>query len=48
MGTVKHRREDEHDQLFVEVMSGEVVTKSDIEGEVLKQASLHSSIQHQL
>ncbi len=34
IGTVKHLGEDEHNQLFVEVMSGEALTTSEIEGEI--------------
>jgi Fic family protein len=48
IGTVKHLGEDEHNQLLVEVMSGEAVTTSAIEGEVLDRASVRSSILHQL
>jgi Fic family protein len=48
IGAVKHLREDEHQQLLVEVMSGEALTTSEIEGEILNRASVQSSIQHQL
>jgi Fic family protein len=48
IGTVKHLGEDEHNQLLVEVMSGEAVTTSAIEGEVLDRASVKSSILRQL
>jgi Fic family protein len=48
IGTVKHLGEDEHNQLLVEVMSGEAVTTSAIEGEVLNRASVQSSILRQL
>ena len=48
IGTVKHLGEDEHNQLFVEVMSGEALTTSEIEGEILNRASVQSSIQRQL
>jgi Fic family protein len=48
IGTVKHLGEDEHNQLIVEVMSGEAVTTSAIEGEVLDRASVQSSILRQL
>src|SRR5580698_5851368 len=48
IGTIKHLGEDEHNQLLVEVMSGEAVTTSAIEGEVLNRASVQSSILHQL
>jgi Fic family protein len=48
IGTVKHLGEDEHNQLLVEVMSGDAVTTSAIEGEVLNRASVQSSILRQL
>ena len=48
IGAVKHLSEDEHNQLFVEVMSGEALTTSEIEGEILNRASVQSSIQRQL
>ena len=48
IGTVKHLGEEEQNQLLVEVMSGEAVTTSAIEGEVLNRASLQSSILRQL
>jgi len=48
IGTVKHLGEDEHNQLLVEVMSGEAVTTSAIEGEVLNRAGVQSSILRQL
>jgi Fic family protein len=48
IGTVKHLGEDEHNQLLVEVMSGEAVTTSAIEGEVLDRASVKSSILREL
>lgn len=48
IGAVKHLSEDEHNQLLVEVMSGEAVTTSAIEGEVLNRASVQSSILRQL
>jgi len=48
IGTVKHLGEDEHNQLFVEVMSGEALTTSEIEGEILNRDSVQSSIQRQL
>ena len=48
IGAVKHLGEDEHNQLLVEVMSGEAVTTSAIEGEVLNRASVQSSIRRQL
>jgi hypothetical protein len=39
IGAVKHQSEDEHKQLLVELMSGEAVTASAIEGEVLNRVS---------
>ncbi len=48
IGTAKHLREDEHNQLIVELMSGEAVTTSAIEGEVLNRASVQSSLLRQL
>jgi hypothetical protein len=35
--TVKHLRENDHKQLLVEVMSGEALTTSEIEGETLNR-----------
>jgi Fic family protein len=48
IGTVKHLAEDGHNQLLVEAMSGEALTTSEIEGEILNRASVQSSIQRQL
>src|SRR5271154_5596162 len=48
IGTVKHLSEDDHKQLLVEVMSGEALTTSEIEGEILNRGSVQSSIQRQL
>jgi Fic family protein len=48
IGTAKHLGEDERNQLLVEVMSGEAMTTSEIEGEILNRASVQSSIQRQL
>jgi len=48
IGTVKHLGEDEHSQLLVEALSGEALTTSAIEGEILDRASVQSSIQRQL
>ena len=48
IGTAKHLGEDERNQLLVEVMSGEALTTSEIEGEILNRASVQSSIQRQL
>ena len=47
IGTVKHLGEDERNQLLVEAMTGEAVTTSAIEGEVLNRASVQSSILRQ-
>jgi Fic family protein len=48
IGTVRHLGEGERDQLRVEMMSGEAVTTSEIEGEILNRASVQSSLQRQL
>jgi Fic family protein len=48
LGAMKHLGEDEHNQLIVEAMSGEALTTSEIEGEILNRASVQSSIQRQL
>jgi Fic family protein len=48
IGTVKHLGADEHSQLLVDWMSGEALTTSEIEGEILNRASVQSSIQRQL
>jgi Fic family protein len=48
IGTVKHLNEEDHEQLLVELMSGEAVTTSAIEGEVLSRTSVQSSILRQL
>jgi Fic family protein len=48
IGTIKHLGNDERNQLMVELMSGEAVTTSAIEGEVLNRASVQSSILRQL
>jgi len=48
IGTAKHLGEDERNQLIVEAMSGEALTTSEIEGEILNRASVQSSIQRQL
>jgi len=47
IGMVKHLEEDKHNQLLVEAMSGEALTTSEIEGKILKRASVLSSIQRQ-
>lgn len=48
IGTVKHLAGEERNHLMVELMSGEAVTTSAIEGEVLNRASVQSSILRQL
>ena len=48
IGTVKHLGVDEQNQLLVEQMSGEALTTSAIEGEILNRASVQSSILRQL
>jgi Fic family protein len=48
IGTVKHLDEDDHKQLQVELLSGEAVTTSAIEGEIINRASVQSSILRQL
>lgn len=48
LGAAKHLGQDERNQLIVEGMSGEALTTSEIEGEILNRASVQSSIQHQL
>ena len=48
IGTVKHLGDEDHEQLLVELMSGEAVTTSAIEGEILNRASVQSSILRQL
>lgn len=48
IGSVKHLGEEEHKQLLVELMSGEALTTSEIEGEILNRDSVQSSIQRQL
>ncbi len=48
IGTVKHLGEDDRNQLLVGAMSGEALTTSEIEGEILNRNSVQSSIQRQL
>lgn len=48
VGTVKHLKNEERDQLTIEAMSTEALTTSEIEGEVLDRASLQSAIRKQL
>jgi Fic family protein len=47
-GTVKHLNRDDRDHHVVEVMGGEAITTSAIEGEVLDRSSVQSSIRRQL
>lgn len=48
IGSAKHLGTDDRNQLIVESMSGEAITTSEIEGEMLNRASVQSSIQRQL
>ena len=48
VGTVKHLRQEDREQLTVEAMSTEALTTSEIEGEILDRASVQSSIRKQL
>ena len=48
IGTAVHLDRDDQNQLLVELLSGEAVTTSAIEGEILDRASVQSSIQRQL
>jgi Fic family protein len=48
IGMVRHLGEEGRDQLLVEALSGEALTTSEIEGEILMRASVQSSIQQQL
>lgn len=48
IGTARHLGEDDRRQVLVELMSGEAVTTSALEGEVLSRASVQFSIQRQL
>lgn len=47
-GAVRHLRGDERESLAVEAMSGEALTTSEIEGEMLDRASVQSSIRREL
>ena len=47
IGTAKHLGEDGHKQLLVEVMSGEAVATSAIEGAVLDRSGVRSLLLHQ-
>ena len=48
IGATHHLNEDDHQQLLIELMSGEAIKTSAIEGEILNRASVQSSIQKQL
>src|SRR5262249_23701798 len=48
LGALKHLGADDRNQLTVEAMTTEVLTTSEIEGEILDRASVQSSIQRQL
>lgn len=48
IGSAKHLAEKQHKQLLVELLCGEAVTTSKIEGEILNRDSVQSSIQRQL
>lgn len=48
IGSARHLGGDDRNRLIVEGMSGEAITTSEIEGEVLDRASVQSSIQRQL
>jgi len=48
IGAAGHLGKDDHKHLMIELMSGEAVTTSAIEGEILNRASVQSSIQRQL
>ena len=48
IGTSKHLKAEDQDQLRVEFLSSEALTTSEIEGEILDRASVQSSIRKQL
>src|SRR2546430_14341113 len=48
VGTGRHLRIEERDQLTIEAMSTEAVTTSEIEGEILDRLSGQSSISKQM
>jgi Fic family protein len=48
IGTARHLDQEGRNQLLVEAMSGEALTTSEIEGEILNRASVQSSVQRQL
>ena len=47
-GSIRHLGDEERDFLTVELMSGEALTTSEIEGEILDRPSVQSSIRRQL
>jgi hypothetical protein len=44
---MKHLQLDDQHQLTVEAISGEAITTSEIEGEILDRASVQSSVRQQ-
>ena len=48
VGAVRHLQDEDRDQLFIEVMSEEALTTSEIEGEFLDRMSVQSSIRREL
>jgi len=48
LGLTKHLPPSDHEQVTVEIMSGEALTTSEIEGELFDRASVQSSIRRQL
>ena len=48
LGSVTHLGHADRDQLIIDSLSGEAVTTSEIEGEILDRASVQSSIRRQL
>ena len=48
IGSMKHLGQAERKQLLVELMSGEALTTSEIEGQILNRGSVQSSIRRQL
>ncbi len=48
IGTIAHLPSQDQEQLAIEILSGEAVTTSEIEGEVLHRASVQSSIRRAL
>lgn len=48
LGMIRHLEDDDRERLFIESMTDEAVTTSEIEGEVLARESVQSSIRRQL